>query len=136
MSLSKILLTELADINNVYDYKIRKDKPSGVIYSFKTETDIEYRVGFYYQQNNVWSTGFDSMVSRQGKVVNAEKVLNTVFAVVKDFYEDNKEHVDTLLFHADKKRERIYRYYVDKLFPTAEINPEGYDPNAFVVSIK
>jgi len=131
----KGLIREIAVLDNVYTFKRENNTTNKEIYTFTTESGIDYVVGFYYTGDDTWIVGFDSVGNRGNKEVRAEKILNTVFKIVDEFYKDNREFVNILVFHADQKRHRIYEYYVKKIFPSVKINPDGYDPNAFVVEI-
>ena len=134
MSLKRIL-KEFSNLDNSYKYRRREEGK----FNFTTDDNIEYDVVIFKKRygEGIYEVGFDSNGGYIGmsspKAKNPYKVFNTVFNIVNDFYKKNKNDIEAFLIHAGKKRKKIYKYYINKLFPSATIEDDGYDPNAFIV---
>lgn len=140
MSLKRLLLTEISsDISNHYDYEVTKDEDDKKEYKFDTDNGAEYVMHATHVKDKIWTTGFTSegwesnVGQRTGE--STIKVLNTIFQIVKDFYDDNKNEVEGFtVVTTDDKRERVYAYYIKKLFPNVRIE-DSNNPHVILYKV-
>lgn len=139
MSLKNILLEIATDSSFSYDYKKvseHDDYDSLIVeYKFQTEEN-EYEVYFeaFADEGNMVEVGFNSdkddkvkksvTPTEEGKAL---KVLSTVVNIAKEFVNDfpNYDEFKISFPFFDKmdktKREKVYRYYINKAFPSVDV---------------
>lgn len=141
-------INETVDLTNYYKYNLYKvyknvDKDNikyiTYVYTFLDDKNRKYYVNLYLDVNDGTKFSVDFM-EEESYLNNIEnsispldyefkntnrfdsfKVLNTVFKIVKDFYQDNRIFLRTLIFSADFKRKEIYKKFINKVFPSWEL---------------
>lgn len=129
MSLCKILLYEIGDELshlNTYDYKeVNLSNDKFKQYKFTTDKNEEYNVYIENIGNNNWELEFESRKLPLNTKTNREniiKTINTVFKAVKEFVDNNNNKINNLLIYPyDSKRYKIFKYFIEKLFPNKNI---------------
>lgn len=129
----------MVDLNRYYDYEYIKtldfiddgEKWHQFIYRFKSDKNIYYARISYPEYDGSYFTidfleedrysDYDNFFDIEYKDLNqydSMKVISTVFKIIKDYYEINKDILESFGFNATEKRSRIYKYVISKIFPT------------------
>ena len=147
----KYLKTYELKINSHYDYDliqtsnkhfINDDNESvyatSYIYKFESKVGNIYAEIFHYDEPYDWifSIHFqdeenylknEKMPTNKIKYVNTNKgdsikILATIFHIVKNFYNENKDILNGFGFTVDEnKRKNIYNFYIKQLFPNSKL---------------
>lgn len=147
----KQYVNEIADLKNPYDYTSIKSPREGFKeFTFVTKNNRRYSVILDTYENE---TSIDFGIKRSGGGVDWNIITNdkdfrafdTIFTIVKNGIENDKK-INTISYSPskehenDKRREKIYMYYINKYFDviSSEIikgGPSGSD-SSIVIKIK
>ena len=154
------MIYESINIENCYDYSFHKelegedngDKYVSFIFTFNNRFDTTYYVtitSFYFSPKWFSVDFFDSEQYEKNKDVeitnrvylntntfDSFKVLSTVFTIIKDFYEHNKNILEGICFTADSKRRNIYKNIIKRFFPNWVLTKDDFDheENMYVIN--
>lgn len=137
MKLSKLLL-EIGEITNAYSYALHtrpdnKHPHPSVIYEFKTEANLKYRVEFEMIKNNTWDRFFTANNSyRETNKGDVYKIIATITKITLEFLQFYKPETVILTHKTSSKEvgrgiedgEENARAKLNRIFLTKNMIPE------------
>lgn len=128
----RLILTELGNTTEGYDWNIETEDPDGWFFSFYTEN---YGYNAFFQTHGKWIySGFDlddsDLPFPETNEGNQFKIVATIINMARYAW-NNRDILDVdvkgFSFDAGRKRTKLYKRFIYEQFPDAEVFKSGYE---------
>jgi len=128
----KLVLNELGNTTDGYDWTIEREDSDGWYFSFYTEN---YGYNAFFQRHGEWIyTGFDvddpNLPFSETDEGNQFKIVATIMNMARYVWTNRdilEAHVEGFSFESGEKRSKLYKTFIRRQFPSAEISKPGYE---------